>query len=84
MLRRLRVVRVQAELSALEACAERAGMALACVYSSADEFEAARRDAGRAAQQWLPHHVDRLRLVLAATALTAVGALVAVLARVAS
>ena len=32
---------MRAELGALEASAERAGAALACVYSSSDEFEAA-------------------------------------------
>ena len=41
---------VEADLIALKAAAERAGTALACLFSSADEFEAAvikaRRDAG--------------------------------------
>jgi len=41
---------VEADLLALRAAAERAGIALACLFSSSDEFEAAviqaRRDAG--------------------------------------
>jgi hypothetical protein len=41
---------VEADLRALRAAAERAGTALACLFSSSDEFEAAvikvRRDAG--------------------------------------
>jgi len=44
------VHQVEADLLALRAAAERAGTALACLFSSADEFEAAviraRRDAG--------------------------------------
>jgi hypothetical protein len=44
------VQQVEADLLALRAAAERAGTALACLFSSADEFEAAvikaRREAG--------------------------------------
>jgi len=44
------VHQVEADLLALRAAAERAGTALACLFSSSDEFEAAviraRRDAG--------------------------------------
>ena len=44
------VEQVEADLAALRAAAERAGTALACLFSSSDEFEAAvikaRRDAG--------------------------------------
>jgi hypothetical protein len=44
------VAQVEAELVALRAAAERAGLALACLFSSSDEFEAAiikeRREAG--------------------------------------
>jgi hypothetical protein len=44
------VAQVEAELLALRAAAERAGVALACLFSSSDEFEAAvvkgRRQAG--------------------------------------
>jgi hypothetical protein len=35
------IANVEAELVALRAAAERAGSALACLFSSADEFEAA-------------------------------------------
>jgi len=44
------VDRVEADLVALKATAERAGTALACLFSSSDEFESAvikaRREAG--------------------------------------
>ena len=71
------------DLGALEAAAERAGAALACLYSSSDEFEAERIEARRAAM-WLPFRIDGMRVVLAATtfaaivALAAIGALAAV------
>ena len=67
---------MRAELGALEASAERAGIALACVYSSAAEFEAAQIDARRALRWRLPA-IDAMRLVLAGTALAAVAALAA-------
>ena len=73
MLRRLSVARMRAQLGALEASAERAGMALACAYSSADEFEAAQIDARRARLQ----AADGLQLVLTATTVAAVIALAA-------
>jgi hypothetical protein len=82
MLRRWSVARMQAELCALEASAERAGTALACVYSSAAEFEAAQIDARRALRWRLPA-IDATRLTLAATAVAALAAL-AVLAGVAA
>jgi hypothetical protein len=34
------LVQVEADLAALRATAERAGMALACLFSSSDEYEA--------------------------------------------
>jgi hypothetical protein len=71
------MARMRAELGALEASAERAGTALACVYSSSDEFEAAQIDARRAALRWWPHPVDALQFVLVATAIAAIAALVA-------
>jgi hypothetical protein len=50
MLQSRTVDQVEADLVALRAAAERAGTALACLFSSSDEFEAAvikaRRDAG--------------------------------------
>jgi hypothetical protein len=67
---------MRAELGALEASAERAGTALACLYSSAAEFEAAQIDARRALRRRLPA-IDSMRLVLAGTAIAAVAALAA-------
>src|ERR1700682_3602515 len=66
MLRQSSVARMRAELGALEASAERAGTALACVYSSAEEFEAAEIGARRAAGSWKPYPIDGLRLLLGA------------------
>jgi hypothetical protein len=77
LLRPSSVARVQAELGALEASAERAGAALACVYSSSEEFEAAELDARRAAL-WLPFQIDGMRVVLVATAIMGAAALGAI------
>ena len=77
MLRRSSIARVRAELGALEASAERAGTALACVYSSSDELEAAELGARRAAA-WTPFQIDGMRVVLAATTLMAIAALAAI------
>lgn len=63
---------MRAELGALEASAERAGAALACVYSCSKEFEDAER-----ARLWGPRTIDATRLVLAATAIASVAVLVA-------
>jgi hypothetical protein len=61
---------VEADLAALRAAAERAGLALACLFSSSDEFEAAviqaRRDGG----------AFRLRRMLRSASLTALLVLV--------
>jgi hypothetical protein len=69
------IARLQADLRALEASADRAGMALACAFSSAAEFEAdvirARRDAGLIGHR----HLAGMRGVLAATATVALAAL---------
>ena len=77
MLRQSSVARVRDELGALEASAERAGAALACVYASSDEFEAAQIEARRAAM-WVPFQIDGMRVVLAATTFAAVVALAAI------
>ncbi len=77
LLRQSRIARVRAELGALEASAERAGTALACVFSSSDEFEAAELEARRVAL-WLPFHIDGMRVVLVATAFAAATALGAI------
>ena len=64
------VDQVEADLSALRAAAERAGMALACLFSSSDEFEAAvikaRRDAAAFRRKRRPMRFAALTLLLAA------------------
>ena len=40
MMRSRTVAQVEADLAALRATAERAGLALACLFASSDEFEA--------------------------------------------
>jgi hypothetical protein len=69
------IARIQAELRALEASADRAGMALACAFSSAEEFEAdvirARRNAGLIGHR----HIAGMRGLLAMTATAALAAL---------
>jgi hypothetical protein len=77
MLRQSSIARVQDELDALEATAERAGAALACLYSSSDEFEGAQVEA-RCAAMWLPFRIDGMQVVLAATTFAAVAALAAI------
>jgi len=77
MLRQSSVLRVRDELGALEAAAERAGAALACLYSSSDEFEAERIEARRAAM-WVQFQIDGMRVVLVATTFAAVVALAAI------
>jgi hypothetical protein len=58
------VAQIQAELGALEQSVERARAALACVYSGADEFEAAVIRAQRARGVFDAHLVSRLRILL--------------------
>jgi len=54
------IAELEADIAALRAAAERAGTALACLFSSADEFEAevvrVRREQGayRARRRWHP------------------------------
>jgi len=64
------VVRLRAEFSALEASVERAGIALACIYSTSEEFEAAIVRA----RHVTPRHVGQMQFVLAATAFVALAA----------
>ncbi len=68
---------MRAELGALEASAERAGTALACVYASADEFEAAQVRARRPGAWWRPHTIDAMQIILVATVVAAIAALAA-------
>jgi hypothetical protein len=57
--------RSNADISALEACAEGAGCALACAYSSSAEFDAALIAARRAAGVYGPRR-HRRRMAIAA------------------
>lgn len=68
---------MKAELDALEGSAERAGLALACVYSCSAELEAAELAARRIAQPGLRRTIAGLRLIVVATAIAALAALVA-------
>jgi hypothetical protein len=77
LLRRWSGARLRAELGALEASVERAGAALACAYSSSDEFEASEIRARRAAGLLAPRFAGQMRLVLWATAITSIIALAA-------
>ncbi len=71
--------RVQRDLGALEASVDRAGLALACAYSSAAEFEAEVIRVRRAAGAYARPRMGQLRLVLAATAAVSLAALLVVL-----
>jgi hypothetical protein len=73
MIRARTVSEVEADLMALRAAAERAGTALACLFSSSDEFEAAVIRVRRAQGAYVPparHRRAWLR-AFAATALLA-------------
>ncbi len=59
-------LRTDADLTALEAYAERAGAALACAYSSSAEFDAALIAERRAAGVYGPRRHRRHMLVTAA------------------
>jgi len=58
--------RADAQVLALEAYAARAGAAMACVYSSSAEFDAALIAERRAAGQYGPRRYRRQRLATAA------------------
>jgi hypothetical protein len=74
-----RISRFNGQLSMLEASVERAGAALACACSSSDGFEAAvilaRHEAGR----FGPWYVAQMRLILCATAVSALAVLLLML-----
>jgi len=73
MLQSRTVDQLEADLVALRAAAERAGTALACLFSSADEFEAAVIQERRAAGAFRPQRRRQpLRAVLLTVLLTAV------------
>lgn len=64
---------LEADIIALRAAAERAGTALACLFSSSDEFEAevvrVRREQGAYRAQTRPRHPLRLAALIAFAAL---------------
>ncbi len=66
MMRYRTVAEVEADLIALRAAAERAGMALACLFSSSDEFEADIIRERRAQGAFRPQRRPRRRLRAAA------------------
>jgi hypothetical protein len=71
--------RIEADLLALQLSVERAGAALACAFSSAEEFEAEVIRAQRARGAFDPCSIARLRLLLAATSVMLSLALVGLL-----
>ncbi|HEV3395905.1 MAG TPA: hypothetical protein VG100_07185 [Xanthobacteraceae bacterium] len=66
MLRDRTLARVEADLVALRATAERAGIALACLFASSDEYEAHIIRERRASGAFRPRRSLRHRLRLAA------------------
>ena len=69
------VDRLRHDLGVLEATANRAGIALACSYSSAAEYEAEIVRERRAAGAFSQQRITRMRLMLAATAVMSLAAL---------
>jgi hypothetical protein len=65
------------ELAALDACVTRAGQALACRYTSSQEFEAEIIRLRRAEGAFNPPHLAWMRVVLAATAAASAALLLA-------
>jgi hypothetical protein len=66
MMRDRTVAQVEADLVALRAAAERAGVALACLFSTADEYEADIIRERRAQGAFRPQRAARHRLRVAA------------------
>jgi len=66
MLRSRPVARLEADLRALRVSAERAGMALACLFASSDEYEADIIRERRASGAFGPRRSLRRRLRVAA------------------
>jgi hydroxypyruvate isomerase len=71
---------LEADLRELEASADRAGLALACAFSSAAEFEADVIRARREARLIGSRHVAQMRGVLVVTATTALAVLLLIVA----
>lgn len=74
------ISRFNSDLGLLEESVSRAGVALACCYSSAEEYEAEIIRVRRAAGAFDKHHMKRFRFALSATALVSLAALLVVLA----
>ncbi len=68
--------RLRAQCCSLEASVERAGRALACVYSTSKEFEAAVIRARQASGYGGPSLVTQMQVALAATTVAAAAMLV--------
>jgi hypothetical protein len=66
MLRSRTLARVEADLAALRASADRAGVALACLFASSDEYEADIIRERRASGAFRPRRSWRHRLRLVA------------------
>jgi hypothetical protein len=71
--------RPNADALALEAAAERAGCALACIYSSAAEFDAALIAARRAAGVYGPRRHRRQMLLTAAAVAASLAVLISLI-----
>ena len=67
--------RFNADLGLLEESVSRAGVALACCYSNAAEYEAEIISVRRAAGAFDRHYLKRFRIALGATAVASLAAL---------
>ena len=74
------MARVEADLRELEASADRAGLALACAFSSAAEFEADVIRTRREARLITSRHIAQLRGALVVTATAALAVLLVIMA----
>lgn len=72
------IARLQADMRALDRAAQRAGVALACAYTTADEFEAAVIRARRGRGIAGPWFIGQMRVALVGTAVAAVAMLVVI------
>lgn len=71
------IERFNTDLGLLEESVTRAGMALACCYSNAEEYEAAVIDARRAAGAFDRRYVKKFRMLIGATVVASLAALLA-------
>jgi hypothetical protein len=73
------ISRFNGQLAMLEASVERAGVALACRFSSSDEYEAAMMRARRTAGPFARSFTTQMRIVLSATAVSGLAVLILML-----